>query len=117
LSIYSSFAGDADKRQFGEVRRTPAAELGKRDFGFRDPRYAELLFRYRARNWPATLDSEETARWQAMRRRRLESATPATPRTLEDFFAEIAAVRALETTTPAQHVLLDQLEQWGHSIL
>jgi exodeoxyribonuclease-1 len=30
---------------------------------FEDGRLAEMLFRYRARNWPATLDADEQARW------------------------------------------------------
>jgi exodeoxyribonuclease-1 len=75
------------------------------------------LFRYRARNWPGTLTSEEAQRWDVERRRRLETATPATPRTLDDYFASIAEYRADETATPADQALLDQLEQWGRTIL
>jgi len=117
LAIYRGFVEDADKRLLREVRRTPPAELGQREFAFRDARYPELLFRYRARNWPDTLSAEESARWQDMRRRRLETATPATPRTLDEYFAEIAEARADTTTTAEQHGVLDQLEVWGRTIL
>jgi exodeoxyribonuclease-1 len=116
LSIYSGFASDADKRHFGEVRRTPAVELGKRDFGFRDPRYAELLFRYRARNWPQTLTLDESGRWEEFCRTRLTQATPLTTLTLEQYFAEIVAMRADPATTGAQRPLLDQLDTWGRGI-
>ena len=116
LSIYAGFASDADKRQFGEVRRTPAAELGKRDFGFRDPRYTELLFRYRARNWPQTLMQDEHARWEEFCQARLTQSTPITHLTLEQYFAEIVAVRANPATTGAQQALLDQLDAWGRQI-
>ena len=55
LALYSGFLPDADKRLLTEIRGTPPAQLGQREFPFRDPRYPELLFRYRARNWPDTL--------------------------------------------------------------
>ena len=41
---------------------SPGALAGKRP-AFQDPRLEELLFRYRARNWPQTLDDGEQARW------------------------------------------------------
>ncbi len=116
LSIYSGFANDADKRQFSEVRRTPAVELGKRDFGFRDPRYAQLLFRYRARNWPHTLTQDEHARWEEFCQARLTQSTSITHLTLDQYFAEIVAARANPATTGVQQALLDQLDAWGREI-
>jgi exodeoxyribonuclease-1 len=117
IALYDCFFSDDDRPLLRAVRETPPEQLGKRPFAFKDTRCAELLFRYRARNWPHTLDAEETQRWETMRRRRLETATPATPRTLEEYFAEITALRAEDSTTPAKHAVLDQLEQWGRTIL
>jgi exodeoxyribonuclease-1 len=116
LAIYRGFASDADKRLFGEVRRTPHAELGKREFGFRDPRFAELLFRYRARNWQHTLNTDENARWNEFARLRLTQSVPLTALTLDQYFVEIASLRANTTASGAQHVVLDQLDDWGHHI-
>ncbi len=113
LAIYGGFASDADKRLCNQVRRTPPAELGTRDFAFHDARFAELLFRYRARNWPQTLTPVEHARWREFVQARLTQATPLTNLTLEQFFAEIASLRSNPTTTGAQHVVLDQLADWG----
>ena len=59
-SLYDGFIGDGDKRLFAQVRTTPPEALGAREFGFRDARLPELLFRYRARNWPQTLTAERT---------------------------------------------------------
>ncbi|HPT27802.1 MAG TPA: hypothetical protein PLZ95_15390, partial [Bryobacteraceae bacterium] len=53
------------------MRSTPPEALGLANFAFRDPRLPELLFRYRARNWPATLSAAERERWDAYRRERL----------------------------------------------
>jgi exodeoxyribonuclease-1 len=117
IALYDCFFSDDDRPLLRTVRDTPPEQLGKHAFGFKDQRCAELLFRYRARNWPHTLDVDETQRWEIERRRRLETATPSTPRTLEEYFSEIAALRADESTTPAQFAVLDQLEQWGRKIL
>lgn len=117
VALYDCFMSDDDRLLLRSVRETPPAELGARPFAFKDTRCAELLFRYRARNWPQTLTDEESTRWHEMRRRRLETATPATPRTLEDYFAEIAELRADATTTPDAHVVLDQLDVWGRTLL
>jgi exodeoxyribonuclease-1 len=117
LSIYSGFASDADKRQFAEVRRTPASELGRRDFGFRDTRYAELLFRYRARNWPQTLTQDEHARWERFRHDRLTTQTELSSLTLEDYVEEIRRLRCDPKITAGHCVLLDHLEDWGAQLL
>src|SRR5690606_38999028 len=70
-ALYDGFLGDGDRARLAQVRATPPAQLGTRDFGFQDPRLPELLFRYRARNFPDTLDAAERARWDDYRRRRL----------------------------------------------
>jgi exodeoxyribonuclease-1 len=113
LAIYTGFASDADKRQLREVRRTPAAELGTRKLAFTDARYTEMLFRYRARNWPQTLNVDEATRWDTFCRERMSVASGASALTLEDYFVEIAQRRNLPNL-PAEHsVILDQLEAWG----
>jgi len=86
LAIYSGFPSDADKRLFREVRSSPPEQLGTRQFSFADPRYAELLFRYRARNWPQTLSADEAERWNEFRRMRLIVQTDASALTLPDYF-------------------------------
>jgi exodeoxyribonuclease-1 len=117
LALYDGFLPDADKRLLRAVRETPPEQLGSRAFPFHDPRYAELLFRYRARNWPATLDAEETLRWDEFRRRRLETATPLTTLTLEEYASTIARLRADPMLPPAKIPLLDALESWAHTLL
>jgi exodeoxyribonuclease-1 len=115
LAIYGGFLPDADKRLLADVRGTPPAELGTRAFPFRDPRYPELLFRYRARNWPDTLNADEQARWQAFRRDRLTRPSPLTNLTLDDYFARIAALRA-DPLHQGKIPLLDQLQLWGEQL-
>jgi exodeoxyribonuclease-1 len=113
LALYSGFLPDADKRLLADVRATPPGQLGQRNFPFRDPRYPELLFRYRARNWPQTLDPAEQARWEGFRQARLSRPGALAARTLDEYFAQLAALRQ---ERPEQTGLLDQLEAWGHEL-
>jgi exodeoxyribonuclease-1 len=113
LGLYGAFLPDADRRLLGDVRSTPPDQLGTRPFNFRDPRYPELLFRYRARNWPETLAPEEHARWEAFRVDRLTRHSALTTLTLDDYNLELATLRALPGSPLA---LLDELEAWGHEL-
>lgn len=118
LALYGGgFPTDTDKRLFARVRETPAEQLGSRAFPFNDARYVELLFRYRARNWPHTLDADERARWEDFRRRRIETATPLTALTREEYLATISILRADPALPPAHISLLDALESWPRELL
>ncbi len=69
LMLYSGdFFSDQDRQQMLSLRDLAPAELGQGGHSFDDPRVPEMLFRYRARNFPDSLSAEETARWQSYRR-------------------------------------------------
>jgi exodeoxyribonuclease-1 len=116
LGLYAGFPGDADKRLFAHVRATPPDMLATQAFAFRDPRYTELLFRYRARNWPATLDADEQARWHDFVQRRLDTSTPLTTLTREHYLETIARLRADPALPSQQLPLLDALEAWEREL-
>jgi exodeoxyribonuclease-1 len=115
-SLYDGFIGDGDKRLFRDVRITPPEALGARAFGFKDPRLDELLFRYRARNWPDTLSVDERTRWDEYRSGRLRSDAGLSEYTFERFYAELAALSDLHTSDGAKLTLLDNLHAWGRRI-
>ena len=115
-SLYDGFIGDGDKRLFPQVRTTPPEALGLAEFPFRDVRLPEMLFRYRARNWPQTLDNEEWARWNDYRRWRLHGESGASEYSFERFAREIAELRAAHAQDIGKQVLLDRLEAWGRDI-
>lgn len=69
--LYGGFVGNEDRRTLQRLRAlTPDAMAAKRP-AFADERLEELFFRFRARNFPHTLDAEEQARWEAHRVARL----------------------------------------------
>ena len=64
LSLYEGFFNDNDKNTMELVRKATPEQLASTHFNFVDKRLSELLFRYRARNFPASLLPEEQRRWQ-----------------------------------------------------
>ena len=69
--LYGGFVGNADRRRLNQLRELPAAELAVSRVGFDDDRLAELVFRYRARNFADTLSPQDAERWEAHRAARL----------------------------------------------
>jgi exodeoxyribonuclease-1 len=59
-----SFFSPSDKAQMDILRELPPEQLGSYPFQFQDDRLAVLLFRYRARNYPLTLTTDEQDKWQ-----------------------------------------------------
>lgn len=69
--LYGGFVGNEDRRTLQRLRAlSPDAMAAKRP-AFADERLEELFFRFRARNFPHTLDAEQQARWEAHRVARL----------------------------------------------
>jgi exodeoxyribonuclease-1 len=115
-ALYDGFIGDGDKRLFAEVRSTPPEALGLAKFAFRDPRLPELLFRYRARNWPVSLTADERLRWNAYRRERLNGDAGWSEYTLSAYAAEIERLRGEHAGDAGKLALLDRLQEWGQGI-
>ncbi|MGY1529940.1 exodeoxyribonuclease I [Luteimonas sp. A649] len=115
-ALYDGFIGDGDKARLAMVRATPPAQLGAREFGFQDPRLPELLFRYRARNWPETLDAGERTRWDDYRRLRLTGDSGLSELTFDDYFNDIARLRTEHAGNADRQALLQRLEQWGRDL-
>jgi len=86
--LYGGFLGDEDRRRLERLRALPGDQLAGRRSGFDDPRLEELLFRYRARNFPDTLDDDERERWQRHCAERLHGGAGGAL-TLEAFFERV----------------------------
>lgn len=70
--LYSGgFLDDHDRRLTEKVRQLQPAQLASTPLPFHDARLPELLFRYRARNFPDTLTAREQDQWRTHCRRRL----------------------------------------------
>ena len=105
-----------DETLFARVRATPPARLGTDAFAFTDPRLQELLFRYRARNWPDTLDAAEHDRWNTYRRERLGSDRGWSELDFTAYFASLDTLRVEKAADARALGLLDALDDWGRQI-
>lgn len=112
--LYGGFVPDADRRLLGELRAMDGAQLAQAAAGarFRDARLPELLWRYRARNFPATLAPAEAARWQTRRAACLFDGAGGA-RTVEQLSAQIDALsdNADERAQDILGALYDYMEQ------
>ena len=61
--LYGGFVGNDDRRTLQNLRTLDGPQLAAKRPAFSDPRLDELLFRYRARNFPETLDEAGQAQW------------------------------------------------------
>jgi len=93
--LYGGFLSPDDRRLLNRLRGLDAAALAERvaqgKAAFQDARLAELLFRYRARNFPASLSDAEQAQWQAHCAARLHAGAGGA-QTLAQFFERIDAL-------------------------
>jgi exodeoxyribonuclease-1 len=115
--IYSGgFFSDRDRANMNRIRVSKPDQLGEQDWQFEDARLTVMLFRYRARNFPETLEAQDWAAWEADRAKRL--AEPADDRALgfDSFERELAAARAACHEEGAKLTLLDTLEDWVKSL-
>ena len=68
LMLYSGgFFSPEDREAMTSMLDSSPRELKEYRSRFRDPRIPEMLFRYRARNFPETLNEEERSRWNSYR--------------------------------------------------
>ncbi len=104
--LYGGFIGNADRRQLNRARSLSPQALATARFSFEDGRMEELLFRYRARNFPETLSLEERATWQAHCKTHLQH-----------YAAWLETVEALRSTAPPQGLdTLNALADYGQQL-
>jgi exodeoxyribonuclease-1 len=111
--LYNGFVSQGDRRQLESLRTEHPARLVDRQPSFEDERLAEILFRYRCRNFPHTLQEQELETWEAHRAARLfEGAGGA--RTIDQLFAEIDALS--ETADERAEAILGALYDYAEMI-
>jgi exodeoxyribonuclease-1 len=83
---------------------------------FADGRLEELLFRWRARNWPETLADDERARWQAHCVARLVGGSGTLSAAAFQERVDALFDAALERGDERAQELLDQLSDYATQI-
>lgn len=113
LALYNGFLNDADRPLLANVRDASPQDLAQTRFDFHDQRLPELLFRYRARNWPEALSAEEVQRWEQFRRHRLQDADGGGSITLAEYHERIELLRGEREGNAAAQRVLDAMDEWA----
>jgi exodeoxyribonuclease-1 len=117
LMLYSGgFFSNDDRARMEAIHETSPAELAALNLPFEDPRIPEMLFRFRARNYPETLDDNECRRWDEFRHKRFTDLDSGTGITTEEFQKTIASLRQENTLEADKKKILDDLEQYQKEI-
>ncbi len=114
--LYAGFLDDTNRKLAERVRKLSPEQLAAQPPAFKDPRLPEILFRYRARNFPDTLNPKEQARWREFCQRRLTDPAAGAGITRDAWQQRLAELRAGELTQQ-QRAVLDQLEDYGENLL
>jgi exodeoxyribonuclease-1 len=94
LEIYSGgFFSEHDKKLMTKIRYMSAEQLAVSEFNFTDHRLSEMLFRYRARNYPQTLNDEERQRWNMFCVNRVTDRQAGYGIVLDDYFRRLGDLR------------------------
>ena len=104
--LYDSFTPKSDQAKIRLVAAADSAGLADLHPNFTDERLDELLFRYKARQYPASLSESEEERWRKFRRAKLERELPA-------YLSELSK---LASSPAADQFILEELQLWAESI-
>ncbi len=111
LAIYSGgFFSDSDKQKMAQIRNTPRDQLVNIKPNFTDKRLAEMLFRYRARNYPELLSSHEILRWNEFCANRITGNQKGGGITLAEYFSQLSRLR---DETSGNESFLKELEDYA----
>ena len=111
--LYGGFLSKDDRNALDRLRALSPELMAERRAGFEDPRLDELLFRYRARNFPQTLSASDQERWQQLRVERLHDGV-GSGLSLQAFFDRIDELS--ETADERGETILGALYDYAEQI-
>lgn len=115
-ALYDGFIAADDRKRCDLVRRCKPEELADCVPGFDDPKLNELLFRYRARNYPHTLSATERERWQAYRVERMTRQEGDASISLTEYRRQLSRLAIDTSLSPERRSVVDALLDWPAEI-
>ncbi|WP_241086484.1 exodeoxyribonuclease I [Candidatus Vondammii sp. HM_W22] len=110
------FFSSDDRRRMDKIRGTEPSALATAGMIFDDQRLPEMLFRYRARNWPETLSRPDRERWEEFRRERITLADAGGSITLKAYRQQLAKLMVDPASGEREMGILSQLADWPELI-
>jgi len=116
--LYSGgFFSNDDRQRMEVIRQTASAELANLDLPFDDDRLPEMLFRYRARNYPESLNEAEKVRWEEFRQQRLTVDSLGTGVCVTELQARITQLKNNAELNSNQQQVLNALQEYADAII
>ena len=113
--IYSgNFFSDKDRELMEIVTSTNPSDLSRLDLPFCDDRLHEMVFRYRARNYPETFSDDDRDRWNRFRKEKLLNSK------ISDCYEqemEKAWLKVNKTNNAAGRIILQELQEYSDQLL
>jgi exodeoxyribonuclease-1 len=106
------FFSNRDRSLMNDIQDMSARDLAKTQVQFEDPRLPEMLFRYRARNWPQSLSTQEQARWDAFRHDRVTNPDADCGLTLEEYQKQLATMVVRSDINERDRTIISSLADW-----
>jgi len=116
-AIYSGgFFSSHDRQLMEQLHRLNADQLTTARLPFNDSRLPEMLFRYRARNYPETLNAQEREDWDEFRRSCFSNEKIGSNLTLASYYQRIEELMSEPQTSTEQQQVLIKLQEYGLSL-
>ncbi|WP_159567468.1 exodeoxyribonuclease I [Budvicia diplopodorum] len=109
--LYDGFFSDADRAAMKIIQQTRPENLPALSLSFNDNRLEPLLFRFRARNYPATLNDAEQRRWLTHRKEMLS------PERIQQYVLKIEQLAETHSQEPEKLALLKSLFKYAEELV
>ncbi len=118
VALYDRFIGDRDRKTLDDILKSTAEPSDRWERSpFEDQRLPELVFRFRARNFPGSLSRRDARRWRDhCRRRILLEKDQEGLSAIQRYTRDIATKRQDPLLAQHKRELLDDLEAFGKSV-
>lgn len=116
-NLYGRFIPNQDKPLCDAVRHAPSSELATLQANFSDARLQTLFFRYKARNFPETLNEQEIQDWEDYRQTRLLHKDGGGSITLDEFEQELQTLAENYQDDDKKMQILETLSEYAAGLV
>lgn len=117
-SLYTiGFPSPADKTMMTKIRESSAENLVSFQGRFENRVYNDMLFRYRARNFPHLLEQHEINVWQEHLQHRFTLANKTECLSIQEYMNEIEELAIQYAQNPQKSALLTTLKRYGQALI
>ncbi|WP_342808076.1 exodeoxyribonuclease I [Alteromonas sp. M12] len=110
------FLSDSDRQKLDQIHQIDPSNLGPKDWQFSDPRLNTLVFRYRARNYPLSLNEEEVIKWQRHRQYRLTDPDSPASIQLPEYLDLLEQLTFEYQNNPEKRAIIRALHHYAESL-